>query len=358
MANSWQKAYSELTDFIAEHSAVEIEASRVRLLDDVRPEFYRLFDDVRNTFTEEKFSALLNEATPLSTNYLKVEQEIVRLLGLEDVLMEADPLRFLHDPIDQLIRGLFDPLFDLLKGKIDAETFEATSSRNIRTSFGPLYRLGYEKWVALSLVRLLEADKSFQVTPPEFTLYDAEKAESLIAEWVWAPEGSNHILFKYDPKPALMVPDLVVHSAKVNRYIALRSQIGEAIGMSTVFSEKREWLPVSSVRALGSGLTLIYVADNPEEISLVADVDKICRPDLVIECREQKDWYYKREALEKVKLHHDSLKPRLGTYMVSRELVPEQELNSQEEDIHILTVGFDQFKLEPIISALQPESKD
>ena len=50
MPNTWQEAYSKLTDFIAEHPEVEIEATRRRLPDNVRPEFYRLFSAVRTAF--------------------------------------------------------------------------------------------------------------------------------------------------------------------------------------------------------------------------------------------------------------------------------------------------------------------
>ena len=63
-------------------------------------------------------------------------------------------------------------------------------------------------------------------------------------------------------------------------------------------------------------------------------------------CREQKDWYEKEE-LEKIKIYHNSLKPTLGTYIVSREPMPElKAVESGRIVFHILTVGFDQSKLE------------
>ena len=144
----------------------------------------------------------------------------------------------------------------------------------------------------------------------------------------------------------------------MNKYIATRSQTGKPFGIATNTSEKREWYPLDSITALKPGLTLIYVSDNPEEISLVADAKRICRPDLIIECKVQRDWY-EREGLEKVKFHHNSLKPRLGSHLVSSELVPEQVYEELGEAIHILNVGFDQFKLESIIRVLmQTENED
>ncbi len=351
MPNGWQEVYSELTDFIAEHPEVEIGMSVVSIPGNVRPEFYRLFNTVRTAFIEERFPNLLNEATVLNKNYLKVEQEVTELLGLDDVSMVVSLRRFLHDPIE-LIRGLFDPLFDLLKAKIDIEHFEQKMSRNIETNFRDLYWLGYEKWAVLSLVKLLEADKSFQVilrepSPQEEVIMRTTSPK----EQVSTPQESKCLVFQHKPTVRLTVPDFIVHSAKVSRYIALRSELERALAVASNASEKREWYPLDYVVALGPGLTIIYVADNPEELSLVADAKKICRPDLIIECREQKDWYEK-EGLEKVKLHYDSLKPTLGTYIVSRQPLPEQASAELVEGIHILTVGFDTTKLVPIVDAL------
>jgi hypothetical protein len=351
MPNGWQEVYTELTDFIAEHSEVEIEASHVHLPESFRPEFYRLFNAVRTALVEEKFPALLSEARVLSENYLKAEQEVTELLGLDDVSMVASLGRFLHDSMDELKRGLFDPLFDLLKAKVDIESFEQKTTRSIGASFGSLYRSGYEKWVALSLVKLLEADKTFQVNLRELTPEDEVIMSSLASEeQVPPPEESKRLSFRHELVPLFTVPDFIVHSAKLNRYVGVRSEFGAAIAKASNASQQRKWYPLDSVISLEPGLTLIYVAEKSEEISLIADVKKICRPDLILECREQKDWFEKEE-MEKVKLHHDLLKPRLGTYIVSREPKPEQVLAELEDGIHILTAGFDANKLTPIIDA-------
>ena len=81
MTNSWQKAYLGLKDFVSQYSEIEIGVNKVHLPPDVRPEFYRLFDVVRTGFIEEKFSNLLNEATTLSQNYIKVEHEVTSIHG-------------------------------------------------------------------------------------------------------------------------------------------------------------------------------------------------------------------------------------------------------------------------------------
>lgn len=142
-----------------------------------------------------------------------------------------------------LIRGLFDPLFDLLKGKIDAEAFEQYASRDIEATFGDLYRLGYEKWVALSLVKLLEADKTFNVTPPkpEFGEVDDEDVPIGREEAVPPPQEARNLSFEHERFYSFIVPDFIIHSTKINQYVAIRTELGKAVSTAQNVSEKREW---------------------------------------------------------------------------------------------------------------------
>ncbi len=166
-------------------------------------------------------------------------------------------------------------------------------------------------------------------------------------------------------------------------------------------SDNREWYYRSSLtRDYGEAVRwpdlMVYASDELEDLALVADYSRICRPDIIIECLEQKDWY-QAGGLERVKLTHAMLKPKMGTYVVSLETVPEAALTEilpqpvaveptpqpgteaaapegdaeesapeaasaepeeREPAIHILTVGFDSSKLAPIIDALLPGKED
>ena len=353
MSTGWCEAYSELENFVAGHPEIIIKADRVRLPDDVRPGFYRLFDATRAALVAEKLPGLLDEANTLSHNYLKAEQSVTRSLGLESVSMQPSLQRFLHDPAEQLVRELFDPLFDLLKGLIGTEGFEQSSQDNIRASFEPLYQSGYEKWVILSLVGLLGADRLFQVTPRKLDSKDMHQARGgKFEEEAPGPYESKNLTFKYNPNAAFIVPDLIVHPAESKGYISISSQNSQALGISVNASEKRQWRPLGEVPPLEEGTVLLYLGDTPQEISLTADANRICLPDAVLDCRAFNGWF-EREGLIKVKAYHDSLQPKLGSYVVSRGAVPELEPEQKEAGIDILTVGFDPLKLEPIASAIK-----
>jgi len=404
-----------LKEYVSGNPKIEIGKNIIAIPGDVRPEFYRLFDTVRLAFLKGKFPTLLDEAGHLSKSYTEVEEEVVKLLGLAGISVSASLNRFLYDPTNGLVRVLFDPLFNLLKGEIDAETFEQVALRNIESSFGDLYQSGYEKWVALSLAKLLASDKAFDVPTEVHIVLDFEggKPFSISEESVPEPKETKRLSLEHRGSATFIVPDFIVHSAKINRYVSIRTDLAEANWTARMVSDKREWHHLRSTMRQHTVITywpdlVIYIDDKPEDIGLVADFNRFCRPDIIVECMEHADWY-QQGGLKRVKRNHDFLKPRLGSYIVSRlpvpeeafnELIPElvagelpaeheqvsgetaveqtapgrategvsrlpvseqvpQEPEKQPLDIHILTVGFDQSKLEPIISILMnQEDKD
>lgn len=352
----WYTAYRELEHFITESRQSKIDNDVITIPEEVRPEFYRRFDAVRTAFIEERLPDLLHESRCLSESYTKVEEEVVNLLRLDYVSMPVGLDRFLHEPKNQLLRGLFDPLFDLLREKTDAEAFAQEASRSIERSFKDLYPLGYEKWVVLSLVRLLEPNKSFHIPLRQPASKEIIKRLPTSKEPVPLPEESDHLSFEHERVPILTVPDFVVYSSKIDTCIAIRSEFKNAMWVVANINEKREWYTFDSIRGK-NGLTdlkfslVVYMGDRPEDLALIADSTRVLRPDLIIDCMEQENWH-EQDELRNVKLCHDALKPKLGTYVVSRGPLPEHVRQELGADIHLLMVGFDRSKLRPIIDAL------
>jgi hypothetical protein len=353
VSNSWRSKYRELTDFIGKQPEIEIETSSVKIPVDTRQEFYRLFDATRVAILEETLPNLLCQAIALSRNYLKAEKEVVELLELEDIV-QPNPLGwFLRNPVDGMIRELFEPLFDLLKGKVDVVTFEKDSTQPIRNSFKRLYELGYDKWIALSIIKLLDADLLFQVVQrriiehEEWTIIRSNNNE----EAVPSPQRAKYISFEHLPEDLFAVPDFIVHSAKLNRYVSFRGEVNTTIATGLRTSEKREWCSPYPAIFKESGSIFIYVDDTPDDIALVADAKKICKPDMLIQCRGLRE-QSEVEDLEQVRLCHDILKPVIGTYVILGEFVQEQVFTRLEDNIHIIETGFDTEKLVPIVDAL------
>jgi|TARA_B100002003_G_scaffold107990_1_gene100216 hypothetical protein len=332
MSSKWNEAYAELQSFITANPSIKISASITSIPGDVRPEFYRLFDKVRIAYVEGEFPALLREAKTLSENYTKTRQAVMELLQLESITSLNFLDRFLSDPLDELYRGLLDPLFDLLKGKIDLAAFESQGSASIETTFGNLHRLGYSKWLALSLVKLLEADKLFAGVPPE-TKMDGHGDPLHNRMPVDTPQETKKLTFDHGPDDfsAFIMPHFIVHSAKLDRYVSIRSELRGASYTTANASEKREWYQIDAMSnehrlALRNPSLLIYIDDELDDIALIADTNMICRPDLIVEYREQKDWSMKKDVLARRTGLYDVLNPVLGRYIVSQEPVSEEAL--------------------------------
>jgi len=352
MSAKWQKAYTELTDFTAKHPEIHIGASSLDIPREIRPEYYRLFNAVREAFIKENVPGLLDEANSFSRHYLQIESELVRRLELEEITAKTSIYRFLHNPGDRLTRELYEPLFDLLKGKAGIQTFEERMLRLLDYSMNVLCRQGYEKWVILALARLLEPDQALSIVLEKMEWNIALKmSDNEAGEDVPAPQETRYLSFDHSKEMIFAVPDFIIYSTAIRKYVSFRSDYDIAMFVAANASERRTWDRIDQSMALEPGVVLVYIADNARDLSLVADVNRICRPDLLLECRGERGWY-EQEKLERIRLHHDALKPELGTIIVSREAqagLPEAGL---EQGITIISAGFEVKGLEAISTAL------
>ncbi len=374
---NWRQTYSDLTDYVARHPDIKIGIPVTRIPGEHSAEFHSLHLKSRIKFIEEEAPDILEKSLSLSKNYKRVEEEVIGLIGLKGITLSNSLHRFLHNPVDQLTKENFNALFDLLRGQTDIEKYKVVALQNIETAFNSLHRSVYEKWVILSLVALLKADRAFRVIPEEVTEDDTMRHGGKIEYKIPAPEESDIISFKRDREVGFMVPDLIVHSTNSDRYYSFTSEIIKALAAAINPSNRREWLPGDPAVVFEGGTILIYVDRNLEDLSLVTDMKRTCRADLVLECREQKDWY-KKGKLDKIRKHYDKYEPRMGTYIVTMDQMPEQLYNEffeegaliketsgqspgydeklierHSREIQLLHVGYDQMRLKPIVNILE-----
>jgi hypothetical protein len=351
MSNNWQELYAELIDYIARHPEIKIWPNGTRIPDDVRPHFNRLFNTISKAFIEAEILPQLNEVQTLCNYYLEVEKQLITTLKIDEIVMESDLDGFLHGPIEQLSVILYNPLFDLLKGRMDIAQFKELSRDRLNIALKSFSQLGYEKWVVLSLVMLLEPDILLQVPLPRLTLSDFQRSGFSVKETIKAPEKSKRLLFRYPPNTSVLIPDLIIHSAKINKYIAVRSHVTRVFAPCFKVSSKREWQSFNSAEYLEDGMTMVYIDEKPEEISLIADATRICKPDFIIETKCEKDWYTLSE-LEKTRRRHDIFKPVLGTYVISLNTAEQQVEKEQMRDISMFNVGFSAAELNDMVEII------
>lgn len=395
MEKSWQEAYKSLLDFIKANPSIQIRMDMVVIPPELNKEFYGIFDAVLNAFMKEKYQNYLDQSEFLSRNYAEEKDKFSSLLQVENIPQAAAVQNLLDKPIKRLTDETFIPLFDVLKGKINLESFEQQACFAVETAFARLYKLAYEKWLILSLSNLLVPDKLFSVgfSPKAFnsshTLLDTTEYGK-DSELLKMPVESRKISFNHIAYSPFILPDFIVHSKKIHKYVASRSDIDNVAIIASNPSRKREWLPLKPIKntygnnSLQPGL-LIYLDKDLEELTLVADFEKICRPDIILEGMSPLDWY-DNEKVSRIAWQHVALKPKLGSFVVnvanivkqdlkallqreliysgenqirsiSRETVTSMKTRLTEIGITLLTVGFDKSKLKPIIDAMNGKYK-
>jgi len=360
LSGLWHKYYGELKAFIQDHAGVIIQENLITIDEDVRPLFYKQFNKVRSAFLGENFSEWLDESGFLATKYLKIEAYLLEELRLEEILMPVELQRFLNDPMQQVIRDLFDPLFELLQEKIEPEEFEERADQEVRESFKTLYQKGYIKWFVLSLIKNIDPEKAYEVPLPQPTSKQIIKHRDDIRQGIPFPQETRLLSFEVGRRDILLIPDFIIRSAALEKYVAFRTEIGKAMWRATYYSERREWFSIEDmvekygIAELKPDL-LLYIDENLEDVSLVADSEKICRPDVIVffldQLEETGDSSVRK--MEKIRLAHEMLRPVRGTRVIAKHHVPESMLKELNEDIKVIHFGFDNLKWEILLTVFQ-----
>ncbi|MDD4230522.1 MAG: hypothetical protein PHG45_03935 [Dehalococcoidales bacterium] len=377
MSDKWQEYYSRLNTFIDSHTDIVVEPSRVVIPQSVRIEYYEHFNNVRKAFIREKHPNTTSDCLPLINEYKKTRDNVIQILELEKMTIDASLERFLINPVEELMVDLFHPLFDLLKGKIDFDYFESLCSDAITKSLHSYFKSGYELWVMLSLVQMLEPEKLLSVSmrqPSDVgaVVYLSDKNGIEVPP----PAETKRLCIDITRKAPLMVPDLIIHSKILGKYISFRQQFNNSLTNATNASEAREWIPLES-GIVNTGSILIFTAGDPVELALVGDAKKTCRPDIIIECRTTDDWY-KINGNHNIDLNNKKiLNPKFGSYIVTPRDIP-SEIDIKDSTLEptvkglsdqfgegshikpsgdVLVIGFDSSNLAPIIGNLTDQQK-
>ncbi len=355
----WNDMYGKLKNYVEEQPDIDIQDNLIDIPRAKQPEFYSMFDKVRDTYVTEEFAELINESDLLSAAYVNIEQELMERLNLEDILMPNDIKRFLHKPLDQLRREIFDPLFDLLSGRIDLQRFILETSVNVNSSFKQLYQEGYEKWTVLSLLKQFEPDKIYHVPLGRLGSKQVIKRSVATKESVPLPVESRQFSFEVGRRQSLLVPDAIIHSARLDKYVAIRTAFCSSLWTSNSYSEKREWYSIESLVEEYGLITLkpdllVYIDDDMKDISMIADAEKICRPDIIVDCIDgiNVDRNLLRERLENISYCDAILNPTVGSFVVSRENKPPYLRDELEKEINLIEVGFENSRLGSIIDTI------
>ena len=360
VSQSWRKSYEELVDFICDQPGMVIREDLVSIDKELRSLFYKKFNKVRASFLVPDYSDWLDEANFLSSKYMHVEDYLSDCLRLEDILMPSQLERFLSNPVKQVVRDLFDPLFELLQSKIEPEEFEERAKENVNDAFKHLYQMGYIKWFVLSWIKNIDPEKIYAIPLPQPSSKQMIFHRDHYKQNIPFPEETKIIGFEVRRRDVILIPDFIIRSARLEKYVAFRTEIGKALWQAAYHSEKREWFSIESiveeygVRALKPDL-LIYMDENLEDVSLVADCNKFCRPDLMLFFLDQLeiDEENAERKMEELRCAHAILRPTKGTCVISKHHIPNSWVKGLDSNIYLIHFGFNNLKWEILLNLLQ-----
>jgi hypothetical protein len=341
--------YKDITSFIATHNEIEIKPGKVRIPANIRKDFYKLFDGFRLSFVEYLLADLLHDAKKQNDRYKTLEKEVMQSLELDEISIDPCLRRFLDDPCNELSRALFELTFDLLKNKVTVDYFNGQASNIIKSVFTSLYMSSYQKWLALSTVKLVKPDKLFTIELPEIEQYSIHKTGGR-EEPVIPPKKAKNLQFHYQNSAIFMVPDCIVHSQKLNKYISICTYFQKPTVNTINPSDKRVWLNADFDQIQTRYQILLYIGDTLEELSLIADRTRICQPDLIIKHIPRIEWLDESELLAINNNIIETFQPQLGIVTVlPEETSGDQIVQLKEKGIQAIKVGVSPEGLEPVI---------
>jgi hypothetical protein len=342
MQRHWKQEYQALNDFITAHPEIIITISEVSIPEMLRDEFYRRFDGIRRAVMADLFPFLPCEIDMLCENYQRIEKEIKELLSLDDILMPVDLSSFLRDPREGLIRAVYNRLFDLLQGKIAEEDFEKIAEEALMIAAANLFRLGYERWSMLALIKLLDPDEAFSVE-----LDDEYRCILSELKSICFGRQAHH--------PTMRIPEFVLHSRKLGSYVAVKAPLTREVETYVVtfrLPARPKKTTGDTSAALHSRSLFLYFMPTQEKIPLVADIYDGDRgsPDWIIEFMGVEE-LKNPELLDMVRQRTEIMSPKSGTGMILIGAGPEPEMELIPDFISAVSPGFDLSKLQSLIDS-------
>jgi hypothetical protein len=360
--------------FLNSNNDVCLEECRTSIPKEKSDDFWRLFETAESSFLNEYFQTPYQKALGLSRKYSSIEKEITSRLGLKRDTRPGSLLGFLRSPSRVLReKGLWEQFVGIVNGKIEVRQFREAFGDLVEEEFLRCSRDGYRMWVILSIVDLIDTREAFYVPMIDFMPYHIVVYNP---EDVPAPVKLEQLNLQDAAASLVMVPDLIAGTQA--KYAAFRYNIADFSQPrrnAARISDAKEWLGQGSHSLLQTGITMISVGKNPEELSVFADKSRILRPDIILGCRWGNSWINEENIQEAVKLFF-RLRPRKGMFIISSEEADLKEFErllasggnsegqeypgaccgnsqKQKEWPKLINAGFDSAKLKPVAEAIQ-----
>lgn len=346
----WKNKLEILQDYIAANPEIYIDMREISIPEHLRGRFYELFDDIRNTFVEDFFSALPLDVDTLRDNYIESEEEVITCLKIERIDLPVDLMSFLHNPREGMVRWLYNRLFEMIQKKITIEEFEQMAENDLVSTTATMYRLGYEAWAVFTLILLLEPGESYSVELDD-------NFDPVVGELKEIAFGRQ---FNHSTK---RIPEFIFHSKKLKRHVAVKMPLAREVD---AYCPPHE-VPQKMMRdrtgdtsyVLDTRIMFISLLKDLKNIPVYTEVHerKIKSPDVIIEFLTEEE-LTDAERIDQFRKRAEMMKPTLGSTILIMNPGEEPVTGSSTEGIEIFPAGFEKAKLKPLIEGLTAKDEN
>jgi hypothetical protein len=280
-----------MNDFILHHPEIQLTPNVVSIPDAIRPEFYELFSKLREELILERLPEHIRKARALSHAYLGIKSRITSGDVFKDVQVGSELSSFLTDPLTYATRFLFNPLFDLLTGKINQGDFDLLITNKLGAEFEKLLKQGQKAWLFIAMVVMLKPDEARVVPLLNEIIDDCVSDVHCAGAGIEQPPDSVITeMLSLEPTPfhKFLSPQVIIHSTVLNRFVALVWEFRDSPMRARYVSQKQEWYDLLELRShieMGKFWPdiAVYVSEDANDMVLISDTFRFARPDLLVE---------------------------------------------------------------------------
>ncbi|MEM3306189.1 MAG: hypothetical protein QXK68_05180 [Saccharolobus sp.] len=223
-------------------------------------------DSIKIDFVKEIIGERLHEAKVWINNMNEVLNEAKEKLNIKGWLFSKEMASFTKDPLAHLVKKLFIYFHDLIRGRIDVNTFISKGRQAVNSSFGSNMRSIYQTWGFVSILLNL-ADYGFKIVYPEHHYLNFDRS------------GKQ--------KSGIIPPNAIVENITGNSF-SFFLEAPRPIAWEDGSDLEKVWKLYSTLRPdmmIYKGLVMNIVdLDNNQNIP-------IKRPNYIVEFKELENWW-------------------------------------------------------------------
>jgi hypothetical protein len=358
-STTWNQHVNELISYVRCRPEIILNSKVLQIPENNRDEFYKIFDQARQSFLEYYFSTQLSEVDLLIRHFKNLKYKIKNELNLESITLPLALNRFILSPISFLTGQIREYQFALLKGDMNIEDFTSRCKLLVSKVLDDYYWQAFQYYSVLALLRELKPREIISVKAPEAGLHiKTQEVAGVFDKTPYMPtlqKASKIINFDSSSETMFITPNLIFYSSKLKTYASIRCGLREARWERSGTNNEKKYHKINKLnKVYGRGwfklpFTVIHTDSSPMSLALVADREIIYQPQLVLFHQWSSKFSNFDRMREKIILCNNALRSTHGALFIHKNSDIFQ--HTKCEKLSSVKFEHDALSLNPILSS-------